>query len=230
MATSSGQHFQRVLLLMPWEEPPQKRSIHCNGEMVRFHRNRLGLTQSELADLSGFTTRLIAKAEAGGSLKPHSLDVLAEALSSEDRPVFPEDLICSPKVIVRKIIEAYAKHEANCIDHCKQFLAEDVRIRIPGDPLVIQFAGEYHSISGVEQFWKTFFCSMERHNKKLISDSMRLFADGNLIAVLTYESFSCATSKSAATITPLGLIFEFERGKVKSLENHFDINANHNSI
>jgi len=58
-------------------------NLHLNslGERMRFRRRELGLTQEELALLSGTNQAVIQKIENGKSLRPRKLDVIADALN-----------------------------------------------------------------------------------------------------------------------------------------------------
>ena len=114
-----------------------------------------------------------------------------------------------------------------------RFLAEDVTVVCPGDPEILVFAGVHETIDGFDDFWGKFFSVMERHDKNLIVDSMRLFQDGNQVALLTHEMATHVAGRNArnqADTTPIGFIFEFERGKLKRFEDHFDVNHVHSTI
>lgn len=208
---------------MSWRDRPAQRSVPCNGELVRHHRNRRGWTQAELGKESGFTTRLVAKAESGGSLDCDTIETLAATLTTEASPVFPEDLVYFPKQLARKFIENYAEFERECAVHCRDFLAEDFMLVVPGDPAILPFAGEYHGYTDFEKFWKIFFSVMRRHNKRTIIDSMRVIAEGNEVVVLTNEMAAHIDQTDPVSPTPLAFVFEFERGKLKRLEDHFDV-------
>jgi transcriptional regulator with XRE-family HTH domain len=56
------------------------------GELVRSYRVAAGLTQEELAALSGLDVRTISDIERGRTTRPHrsSADLLARALSRAD--------------------------------------------------------------------------------------------------------------------------------------------------
>ena len=56
-------------------------TLNSLGERLRFRRRELGLTQDELALLSGTNQAVIQKIENGKSLRPSKLDVIAEALN-----------------------------------------------------------------------------------------------------------------------------------------------------
>jgi transcriptional regulator with XRE-family HTH domain len=56
-------------------------NLNSLGERMRFRRRELGLTQDELALLSGTNQAVIQKIENGKSLRPRKLDVIADALN-----------------------------------------------------------------------------------------------------------------------------------------------------
>lgn len=207
---------------MGWKEKPDGRSLACNGEIVRFHRANLGWTQQQLADKAGYSSRVIAKAEADGSLSPATIEHLADALSVPDRPVYPEDLIFAPKAIARRIIENYARYERDCTEHCIEFLADDMQLVVPGDPALLPFCGVYQGLDGFRQFCRNFFSVMQRHDKELIVRTMRVFAEGNHVVVLASECAAFIGQPGPYPATPLAFIFEFERGKLKRMEDHFN--------
>jgi transcriptional regulator with XRE-family HTH domain len=207
---------------MGWTQQPEGRSLTCNGETVRFHRNHLGWTQQQLADRAGYSSRVIAKAEADGSLSPATIEHLADALSTADRPVYPEDLVFAPKVIARKFLEYYARYEEKCAEYWAEFLADDAELIVPGDPAVLPFCGVYKGKEGFAQFWQKFFSVMQRHDKELIVRAMRVFAEANHVIVLTSDNAAFIGQPGPYPSTPLAFIFEFERGKLKRMEDHFN--------
>lgn len=210
---------------MSWKERPTTRSILCNGELIKRYRSQRGLTQQELASEAGFTQRLIAKAEAGQTVHPDTVEILAETLSSGEKQITPEDLVYFPKAIVRHVLESFAKHERQCVAHCHQFLSEKMTTSCPGDPSIIEFAGEYETIDGFDQFWGNFFSVMERTDKNCVLDSLQMFESENQVAVLTVEraDHKAVPSHLGDNQTPLGIVFTFERGKLLRFEDHFDV-------
>lgn len=206
---------------MGWLNRPRGRSICCNGDAIKTHRARRGWTQPELASFAGFSTRLVAKAEAGEGVHPDTLETLADTLSTAEHPVFPEDLAISPKMIVRHIVESFAKHERQCVAHCHQFLAEDIRVVAPGPEELLPFCGVHETIDGFDAFWGKYFSVMERHDKLYIAKSMRLVAEDNLVVALVEEDAN-HKGQVATPPTPLTFVFNFERGKLVSFEDHFD--------
>ena len=87
---------------------------------------------------------------------------------------------------------------------------------------MLPFAGEHKSIDGFDDFFGSFFSVMERPDKKLLLKNPRLVAEGNTVVVLSHERASfCGTD--VATPMPLGIVMEFERGRLTRFEDHFDI-------
>ncbi|WP_425397135.1 nuclear transport factor 2 family protein [Aeoliella sp.] len=210
---------------MGWKQQPAGRSLQCNGETIRHHREHHGWTQQQLAQRAGYSARVVAKAEANGTLRPDTIDHLADALSTAARPVHPEDLVFSPKAIARQIMENYARYEKDCSRHCHEFLADDFELIVPGDASVLPFCGTYHGRDGFDKFWENFFSVMERHDKDIILRTMRVFAEGNNVVIFTRECGSFVGQPGPHTSTPLAFLFEFERGKLKRMEDHFNAAA-----
>ena len=61
---------------MGWINSPQSRSIQVNGHLLAYYRKQRGWTQREAALASGYSIRLIRKAEAGCALHPDTIEVL----------------------------------------------------------------------------------------------------------------------------------------------------------
>lgn len=59
---------------------------------IQEYREKLNLTQEELAEKSGLSVRTIQRIEAGAKLKGHTLNVLSETLGIE------KDILINPKV------------------------------------------------------------------------------------------------------------------------------------
>lgn len=64
--------------------PCQSASVHYLPERLRHHRQRAGLTQSQLADLSYVSLRTIARIEGGYEPKPSTVRLLAIALGVDE--------------------------------------------------------------------------------------------------------------------------------------------------
>ncbi|MCO6042324.1 transcriptional regulator [Aeoliella sp. ICT_H6.2] len=146
---------------MPWQEPPQQKAYACNGELVAFLRQKRGWTQRELAQESGYSERLVSKAEASQSISASTVADLADTLATPREPVHPEDLICDPVTLAKAYIAAEYEHPGNNVEKIRHFLDEDLVTRLNGDPEVIPFAGEHYGIDGLERAYSIFFSIIE---------------------------------------------------------------------
>lgn len=142
---------------MPWQEPPQQKTYACNGELIAALRQKREWTQRRLAELAGYSDRLIAKAEAGLPILAVTVADLADSLSTEDAPVYPEDLVSDPVAMAKAFIGAQYEHAENCISHVRHFLDENIHMKWNGDPDVFPFTGEHRGIEAVERAIGIFF-------------------------------------------------------------------------
>lgn len=146
---------------MPWQEKPLQKSYACNGGLVSFLRQKRGWTQRELAKQSGYSERLVSKAEASQPISASTVSDLADTLSDGDDLVHPEDLVSDPVAMAKAYIAAEYEHPGNNVDRIRHFLDENVVMRLNGDPEVIPFAGEHHGIEGVQRAYDIFFSLIE---------------------------------------------------------------------
>ena len=189
------------------------------GDVLRSLRRRRGMTQEELARRAGFSGRLIGKAEAGRSVSWFTIEVLAEALSTDEDAVSPYDLAASREAIVRKYVREYRAKERRFVEEMRPHLADDFVAVIAGDPREIPFAGEWPGAEGYLRFWGVFFDVFSRPDKEFYRPS-----------VLVDESCCVAMGRERVVVNATGepteswvtLRFEFERGLVRRVEHFFD--------
>ncbi len=206
---------------MAWKEPPLKRSYACNPELLTFLRDSKGLTQQQLAEIAGYSERLISKAEAGQPISIGTIDDLAEALSTEDEPIYPEDLITDPVKHAKEYIAAVYTRGKGVVDAIAHFLDDDLVFRVAGDPEQLPFAGEHHGIDGVRRMFDIFFSMLEAPKNHNHEEHYTFIGQGNEVSMVG-ESW----------IHPIGLPMEkpimithrfvFRRGKLVLLEDVFD--------
>lgn len=100
----------------------------------------------------------------------------------------------------------------------------------PGDASLLPFAGSHESVDGFDDFWRAFFSVLGRPNKKLVLDKLRIIADGNGVVILTKELATFQGVFDSQKSAPIGIVMEFERGKLKRFEDHFDVTAAQESV
>jgi transcriptional regulator with XRE-family HTH domain len=133
------------------------RAVLVNGERLQALRLQAGLTQEELAAKTGYSDRLIRKAEASGPLRFTTIADLAAAISSPTLTVTTDDLVLSPEPIARELTLALVNPdveqlEKRAIPNCHR----DVQLAVHGDASEIPFAGHFVGPAGLLQFHRQF--------------------------------------------------------------------------
>ena len=201
---------------------PNLRSVPCNGELLRYFREQLGWTQDELARRAGYSKRVIAKAEAGGSLHPDTLEVLAATLSMSGKRVYPEGLAASPKALAERYVEAYRRYEHELAARCKEFLADDMVCIVGGGDPSVPLSGTYHGPDGFDSYCRKFFEIFERPDKNLYQP--KIVAEGNHVVATGWELIRLKAIPNNPSEPPGWLVqdMQFSRGKLVRLELLFD--------
>jgi transcriptional regulator with XRE-family HTH domain len=133
------------------------RFVVVNGVELRKLRLARGWTQTQLAKLSGYTERLIRKAEHGGSLDMSTILDLAETLSTPEYRV-PLELITIDIVsIAKKWVESFDKLHRKMLPEIEAYLADDFVFNCPGDPAMAPFVGVWERREGLQKWLDTFF-------------------------------------------------------------------------
>ncbi len=205
---------------MSWHQTSQlKRSVQVNGELVRFYRRQRGWTQEQLADVAGYTVRVIRKAEASQSLRPDTIEVLAEALSGLDWKISPEDLISSPIQMARAVIDAYRHQERQVVANVHGLLHEDLSVYAAGEEVGLPFAGSYSGVDGFDAFFGRYFESFMRPDKELFQPVF--YSQGNEVILHGQEAVQANDSPDVIS-SWIFIKFRFERGLLISYENFYD--------
>lgn len=206
---------------MPWREPPQHKSYACNGELIAFLRQQRGWTQRELARESGYSERLVSKAEASQAISARTVADLADTLSADGEPVFPEDLICDPVALAKAFIAAEYEHPGCNVEKMRHFLDENLVTRLNGDPQLIPFAGEHRGIDELEQAYAVFFSLIEAPPNHDWRPWYKFAGHGNEVIVWG-QSWMGPIGRPMSK--PLQQVhrFVFQRGKLILVEVLFD--------
>lgn len=72
-------------LVLPHQRPP------TIGELIRYTREQLSLSQDDLGEIVGVTGQTIGRYEAGRDVKPTRLKQIAEAMGKQLRDFLPDD-------------------------------------------------------------------------------------------------------------------------------------------
>ena len=146
---------------------------------LREHRRRRGLTQTQLAVRAGFSERLIRKAEAGEAVRPHTLEVLAEALSTADEPVSVADLRGDPLAVVQAYYRIRRQYGYDFAVHCQHLFGEGYTVTVHGDRRVLPYAGTWEGVEGLHELYQ-----QTKHYFRPWGETVRFFTStGRVMAV-----------------------------------------------
>ncbi len=132
----------------------QERSIAICSERMKYYRNNLGWTQDELARRSGYSDRLIRKAEGGHSLSFETIQNLAEALCCNGALVSADDLISSPKKSFQNFLDFGFSH-CEDIRLIHEIATADCELEFNGDARV-PLTGTWLGVEGLFRWLKLF--------------------------------------------------------------------------
>lgn len=129
-----------------------RRAVLVNGPRLQELRLMAGMTQEELAAKSGFSDRLIRKAEASEPLRMSTISQLAQALSAPYVSISASDLVISHDLIVAETLTRLFHSSHDQVRGESSFLHADVKFSVTGEQHGIPFAGTYCQQSGVNEF------------------------------------------------------------------------------
>lgn len=206
---------------MGWQQQPLKRAYACNRDILIYLRERRGWTQRQLADTAGYTDRLIGKAESGGSIAVETLADIADALTTPEHPVYPEDLICDPVNLAKKYIAAQYEHPGKVVEQVRHFLDDQAVLHVVGDPAVIPFAGEHRGVDAMKRGFAIFYSVIEVPANHDHRPWYRFLCEGNDVVVWG-QSWMHPIGQPMEQ--PMNLVqrLRFQRGKLVRVEVVFD--------
>lgn len=140
----------------------QQPTVQLSPELFRSARLERGLTQRELANLAGYSERVIRKAELGGRIRFQLACDIAEALSTPSRTITLEHLCFSTLTIAKRWMETFDEHGVNMLQHIHPFLSEDIVFVCEGSKETFPFNGTWHGLDGHQGWLNAFFGIFER--------------------------------------------------------------------
>ncbi|QDU55500.1 helix-turn-helix domain-containing protein [Aeoliella mucimassa] len=162
---------------MGWKKRPPESSLSCMGDVLRRYRKRRGWTQDELAIRSGYSLRLVRKAEAGQPVNIDTIEILAEALSTSDDPLPPEDVVAAPGLIVQAFFERFQKHGVEVGENVDDIVSPNFRFWVAGDESLLPFAGTWHGYEGLSKYAQTLMSILAP--VEVNPSTHRLYVDGS---------------------------------------------------
>lgn len=209
---------------MAWEIENVKQTYGCNKAVLKYYREKRGWTQFEFSKVAGYSERLISKAESGRSISSDTVLNLAEALSTEEEPLYPEDLICDPLQTAKSYVAAVYSRQSNYMSLIAPLLDEAVVFQIAGDPQQIPFAGRFEGIAGVQTLFERFFSILEVPENHDHTKCYQFISEGNNVVVWG-DSWIHPIGHPLKTPMPTTNLIKFRRGKIVLLDDRFDTQA-----
>jgi transcriptional regulator with XRE-family HTH domain len=209
---------------MAWGKNERKKSFVCNGDLVRRLRKNIGWSQKVLAQRSGYSERLIFKAESGGKIKLATLEVLAETLCSSDRKVGTRELIADPLQIAKSFTEAIHVHKQDAFAHIEGHLSEQVVFAISGDPAEFPYAGLHRGREEVRRAFEILFSVMMIPDDPDWSKRYEYFVYENDVVIWGQCRMHRIGDEPGNPI-PVTQRLKFRKGKICLFEDRFEPNC-----
>ncbi len=140
----------------PGLKKPGPVTVPVNGRKLQTLRQLAGLTQEQLAQKSGYSDRLVRKAEASSPLRKSTIANLAAALSTSEIRVTVADLVFSHELISTDIAEFLLHGPLTSKTSFKDLIDPLFAIRVAGQELNIPFAGIHSGPAACESFRDQF--------------------------------------------------------------------------
>ncbi|MCA9260735.1 MAG: helix-turn-helix transcriptional regulator [Planctomycetales bacterium] len=198
---------------------PHGNTRRCNGRRISRYRRSLKLTQQELAQRTGYSERLIRKAESNGSVMTVVLRDLAVALSTEDRPLVAADITADAERYSREILNALCRRHGGWMEDVGELLADDARLYCVGDADRIPFAGWWHGRDGFAEWAKIFCATASKPEQPTRQPEFLADEDQTVIWGVEIWQNQLSTDKKPVWMT---MRLQYDRGELTLLEVLFD--------
>ena len=175
------------------------------------------MSQVELSRRSGYSERVIRKAEAGGTLQLETIQDLAIAMSVDGHSIAFQDLTIDLVSIAKRFVESYDSRGCNMLQACRDIFADDFAFNYPADPTQVPFAGVWQGPSKFHEFLLQFFAIFSRKNGIL----KPIYMISRERVVVRFEDQVCYQGHQVPMFW-VNLHFHFRNGLVTRIDYEFD--------
>lgn len=197
---------------------PSERFNRANGPRIRELRKARGWTQLTLASRTGYSERVIRKAEKSEPIRHDVLATIAQALSTPAEPITVAMLTSDPVQIVRRFYEAYDVHEREMLPHVHDVLAPDVKFVFYADPERNPLSGTWEGVRGIQAYLDKFFGMFVRQNKG--KQNPQYIVNGQQV-VASFSEIVCYGEVVAPPVW-IHLKFSLRDGRIALVEDFCD--------
>ena len=205
-------------LRMTYEEiEGSGRSVQINASSLRRIRRSIGWTQTELAKRSGYSERLIRKAEHGGPLDLSTVRDIAQALSLSSTPVKIGDLVQDALAIAQLWVRALNEQGRKMVLTVRPFLAPDFVFHCPGDPKPAPFIGTWTGAEGFKAFLDSYFTVFRRIKNENVT-----FTTGTDLVSARWQEIGYVQDLLVGPVR-INMHFHFKHGLITRIDDEYDI-------
>lgn len=104
---------------------------------------------------------MIVKAESGRPIRVQTIEDIADALSSDDAKVSPEDLVARPLKLAKSFVVRWFQPASSVWESIRPLTSPKVRFFFAGDPKLIPFAGTHCG-------WKNVARALAAHRSVMV--------------------------------------------------------------
>lgn len=198
------------------------KNIAINGQLIRYYREQLGWTQIQLALHAGLSERVIRKAEAGGTVREDTVEILAQALSTPRLSLHTADLSADPVAVCQAFVRGYLEHGMESARKCAHLFAPDIVLVIHSDADPLNFKGEFRGVDGIERMIRDALSQFE----SIEEDFGRWTSDGQRVMALRRQVLR-PIGGDATHQFETWIVHEYivEKGLIKRIDTYIDSHA-----
>jgi len=203
----------------------QRKSVshkyRCNGALIAKLRARLGWTQEVLASKSGFSDRLIRKAESGGQLSTETVKILARTFEENGVPVKEADLLTDPTDLARQFIQYMYTEKSAVIDLLDAYIDDQVVFQFAGDPAVFPFSGRHVGKAAARVAFDQFYSVIQPPEDMAELDAFEFLHTG-VGALVWGKTWAHPIGMPMKEPVALAIRMDFQHGKLVLFDDCFD--------
>lgn len=193
----------------------------CNGKLISKLRKQLGWTQNDLARRSGFTDRLIVKAEGSQNISALTLLIIAETFREAGAQVTAADLSADPVALAKEFFLAMYQHGPRTLDVNAHFISPDLIVHYSGDPSVFPFAGTHVGIDAARRAFQLFYSVIQSPVDPSEMEKIQFVSTGHG-ALVWGETWAHPIGKPMSEPMKFAIKMDFDKGMLTVFNNRFD--------